>query len=157
MEPDRLASSEVRQEGRSTRVVTAPIVGAGLAGSLRHSRFVVTAPLVSAFIGLPDGIIAIVAAVEQASDGLLPVRSLRRLGHGSSTCSKRQSDKYGCKVAHGHRPPCVEGKRCSGKGTLLQDKCLARGTVALELGRIRRGIEVRFSTRGATKPAAHRS
>jgi hypothetical protein len=40
-------------------------------------RFVVATTLVSAFVSLPDGIIAILIAVEQASQLLLPVRCLR--------------------------------------------------------------------------------
>jgi len=60
-------------------------------------RFVVTTPLVSAFVSLPDGIIAILIAVEQASQLLLPVRSLRRrcLHYSGRGCSKRQTEKYG--------------------------------------------------------------
>jgi len=60
-------------------------------------RFVVTTTLVSAFVSLPDGIIAILIAVEQASQLLLPVRSLRRrcLHYSGRGSSKRQTEKYG--------------------------------------------------------------
>ena len=67
---------------------------------MRHSRFIVATALIPAFVGLADGIIAIVITVEQASDGLLPVRGLCCLGESGGAGSKRQADKYGCKVAH---------------------------------------------------------
>jgi hypothetical protein len=65
-------------------------------------RFVVATTLVSAFVSLSDGIIAILITGEQASQLLLPVRCLRRccLHYSGRGGSKRQTEKYGHKVAH---------------------------------------------------------
>jgi hypothetical protein len=69
---------------------------------LRLPRFVVATALVSAFVSLSDGIIAILITVEQASQRLPPLRCLRRrcLRHSGSGSSKRQTEKYDHKMAH---------------------------------------------------------
>jgi hypothetical protein len=69
---------------------------------LRLPRFVVATALVSAFVSLSDGIIAILVTVEQASQRLPPLRCLRRrcLRHSGSGSRERQTEKYGHKMAH---------------------------------------------------------
>src|SRR5262252_7020390 len=104
MGPDRLLQYLISDILSGSTIVTAPVPGivasivvvSGRAGRLRlQPRFVVTTTLVSAFVSLPDGIIAILIAVEQASQLLLPVLRRRCLHYSGRGSSKRQSEKYG--------------------------------------------------------------